>query len=470
MLPIISIMILIPIIALAATAAFGRSHRKILLGSTLINMLLAFGMLAIALSTGSASISEQYPYIPSLGISLGFRIDIIPLMLLIMSAVVLFVAALAANPGREKPKTASVLILLFQLAAVGFFASANLLLFFVFWDIGVIALFLMINILGSANRKAASINFLIYEILASSFLFLGIILIYAYTPVHSFNIAYIAANAASISPAMQSVIFALFFLAFMINMPIFPMHFWLPDAHTEASASGSMLLSGILTKFGAFGMLILFSMMPIAAQYSPYIAALAIVSTFYSVLLLLRQKDLKRIIAYSTIVEMGIILLGISVGNSLGTCGAAYLMLSHGLVIALMFLVVGMLKYIFGERGIQFLKGTVLNAQFTTYAFVFGVFAMVGLPLTSGFIADIMLFAGSFQAFGIYGLLPLAALAIMGAYMYFAISKSMLSTTEHSFTMQFIGKAQKFGYSILIFFILLFGILPFILLNLVKVW
>lgn len=470
MVPIILIMILIPVIALAGALVFRKYHRKILLGATLVNMLLAISILASSLLSGSASISEQYAYIPSLGVTLGFRIDIIPLMLLLMSSVVLFVAALAANPDKENQITSSLLILLFQLAAVGLFTSANLLLFFIFWDIGIIALFLMINILGSANRKVASTNFLIYEIFASALLLLGILLIYAYTPVHSFDISYIMANASSIPPVIQPVIFLLLAIAFMINMPIFPMHFWLPDAHTEASTSGSMLLSGILTKFGAFGMLILFSMLPIAAKYSPYIAALAIISTFYSVLLMLRQKDLKRIIAYSTIVEMGLILLGISANNSLATYGAAYLMLAHGLVIALMFLVVGMLKHIFGERGISFLKGTVLNAQSTTYAFIFGVFAMIGLPLTPGFIADILIFTGSFQAFGIYGMLPLAAIGIMGAYLYFVVSKSMLSTKEHSTIEQPISPAQKIGYSTLIISIIIFGVLPFLIFNLVKLW
>ena len=145
----------------------------------------------------------------------------------------------------------------------------------------------------------------------------------------------------------------------MINMPLFPMHFWLPDAHTEASTQGSMMLSGVLTKFGGFGM-VLFSMLPIASKYSLYVAILAAVSTFYAVFILIKQTDLKRIIAYSTIVEMGIIMIGISAGNVFGTFGAVYAMLSHGLTVALMFLAAGVIKHIFGERNISVLKGTVV--------------------------------------------------------------------------------------------------------------
>lgn len=469
MLPILPIMLIIPaIIFILIAIGNEKRSRNIALVSTFINLLITFGILTAAFLSGTANISEAYAYIPSLGINFALNINIISLALLVMSSVVLFVAVLSANPEKKNPKATYALVSLFQISAIGLFTSSNLLLFFIFWDIGVIAMFFMINILGSANRKAASINFLIYEIFASSLLLLGIIILYAYTPVHSLDIQYITANASSIPANIQTAIFALLFGAFMINMPLFPAHFWLPDAHTEASTEGSMLLSGILTKFGAFGMLILFSMLPIAQKYSQYVAALAIISIFYSILLLIRQKDIKRIIAYSTIVEMGIIMVGIAASNAFGTYGAVYLMLSHGLVVALIFLLAGIIKHIFGERSISVLRGTVAKAKLTTYAFLFGVLAMVGFPLTTGFIADILLFTGSFQAFGIYGMLPLIGIILLGAYLYFIISKSMLSTREQSEIVGTIGIEQKIGYFIFIALISILGILPFIILNLVK--
>jgi NADH-quinone oxidoreductase subunit M len=346
--------------------------------------------------------------------------------------------------------------------------SINLFLFFIFWNIGITALFFMINILGSANRRNASINFLVYQAFASALLLLGIILLYFYTPLHSFDIQYITANASQIPVSTQELIFLVLFVAFMINMPIFPMHFWLPDACTEASAQGSMLLSGVFTKFGGFGMLLLFTMLPFSSTYAAYIAMLAAISMFYSVFVLMRQTDLKRVVAYSTIVEMGIVMLGISALNSFGTYGLAYAMLAHGLSVALMFLVAGSMRYIFGERDIKVLKGTVLNAKFTTYTFLVGTLAIVGFPLTSGFIANILVFMGTIQAFGLYGSVPLLALILMGAYLYFIINKSMLSTKEHSEAVNFIGMEQRIGYLLLMFFIFLFGTLPFIIFNLVK--
>ena len=312
-------------------------------------------------------------------------------------------------------------------------------------------------------------NFLIYEIFASSLLLLGIMLIYFFTPVHSFDISTITSSASLIPARMQSLIFFVLFLAFMINMPLFPMHFWLPDAHTEASTQGSMLLSGILTKFGAFGMLTLFAMLPISANYSVYIAIIAAVSAFYSVFLLIRQTDIKRIIAYSTIVEMGIIMVGIAARNTFGTYGAAFAMLSHGLTVALMFLLVGVIKHVFGERSILALKGTVIKAASTTYVFIIAVLAMVGFPLTAGFIADVLLFIGSVQAFGLLGVVPLIAILLMGAFLYFVINKSMMSSKEYSHTVDYVAMEQKIGYFVLLFFIFLYGILPFTILNLVKI-
>ncbi|MDE1869171.1 MAG: NADH-quinone oxidoreductase subunit M [Candidatus Micrarchaeota archaeon] len=469
MFPIISAMLVIPIVGFVLIALLKeRMSKGIAVASTAIVFALTLGLLIYSITTGNANLSESYSYISSFGIGLSFRLGIIPLILLFMSSIVLLATALSGNHENSRPRAANMLIMLFQIASIGLFTSANFFMFFIFWDIGVIAMFFMINVLGSANRRQASIKFLIYELLASALLLLAILMIYFYTPVHSFDIAYITSNIAMIPANVQGAIFALLFIAFMINMPLFPLHHWLPDAHTEASTQGSMLLSGILTKYGGFGMILLFGMMPVSHSWASYIALLAAFSTFYAVFLLMRQTDVKRIIAYSTIVEMGIVMFGITALNSLGTYGAVYAMLSHGLVVALMFLAVGSLKHLFGERDINILRGTVLNAKATTYTFLIGTLAMVGFPLSAGFIADILIFLGTLQSFGLLGLIPLGALILLGSYMYFVINRSMLATREHSRNVDYIGMQQRIGYAFLMFFIFLFGVLPFLLLNLVK--
>ncbi|HVC58408.1 MAG TPA: NADH-quinone oxidoreductase subunit M [Candidatus Acidoferrales bacterium] len=467
---LLPIMVLIPAVALALIAMLKERHSKMLsVVSTGAVLAISIALLALSILGGTVSFSQQYSYIGSLGVGLGFSVGIIQLILLLVSSSVLFVAALSGNAEDEKHKLSSFFVVLFQLASIGLFSSANFFLFFIFWDVGVIALFFMINTLGSANRKSASINFLIYELFASALLLLAILLIYFYTPVNSFDLSYIAAHAGLIPHNVQIAVFALLFVAFMINMPLFPVHFWLPDAHTEASTQGSMLLSGVLTKYGGYGMLLLFTIFPISAEFSKYVGILAAVSAFYAVFVLMRQTDLKRIIAYSTIVEMGIIMFGISAANSSGIYGATYGMLAHGLTVALMFLAVGVIKHAFGERDIRVLKGLVVNAKSTTYVFLIGALAMIGFPFSAAFIADILIFIGTIQAFGVYGILPLGAIALLGAYLYYVINKSMLSTKEVSSTVAGITLRNKIGYVLLVLLIFAFGTLPFLLLNLVKV-
>ncbi len=470
MMPLILLALLaIPIASLALLLLLGeKKSRPISVASTLLGFAIVSYIFVESVISGALSLSVTYPYISALGINFGLRINLISMVLLLMSSAVLFATALAGNPEKEKGKARNALVLLFQTAAMGIFMSSNMFLFFIFWDVGVIAMFFMINLLGSANRKQASMRFIVYEIFASSLLFLGIMLLYFYMPGHSLDMSSIVLHSASMPVLIQELVFLLLFVAFMVNMPMFPMHFWLPDAHTEAPTQGSMLLSGVLTKFGGFGMLLIFYMLPISSKYAFYVAALAVVSAFYSVLVLMKQTDIKRIIAYSTIIEMSVIMVGIAASNTLGTYGAVYAMLSHGLTIALMFLVVGSMKHIFGERSINVLKGTVASAASTSYSFLMGSLSMVGFPLTAGFVADILLFIGSASAFGIVGLLPLVALMLMAMFMYFVMERSVFSVREKSKPVDFITIEQKLGYAIFLSMIFIFGVLPFTVLGLLR--
>lgn len=468
MLPIILIMLALGCLSLGAIAVSGT---RISRGVAVIYSALAVALSIISMLYALAGnpLVESYPYLSYIGISLSFSMTGISVVLMVMASIVLLAAALSANPEREGVRLSSAMIVLFGMAALGLFSSANLFLFFIFWDLGVISMFIMINVLGSANRRAASINFLIYEIFASSMLLLAILLLYAYTPLHSLSIPYLQAAAGSLPRGIKYAVFILLFLAFMTNMPLFPMHHWLPDAHTEASTQGSMLLSGVLTKFGGFGMIVLFTIIPLSQHYAIYVAALASVSAIYGALVMLGQTDLKRIIAYSTIVEMGVVMVAISASNPLATAGAVYGMLSHGLVVALMFLAVGMVKHIFKERNINRLRGILSSARTTTYMFMVGTLAMVGLPLTSGFIADLLIFIGSVQTFGIYGAIPLFSVLIMGAYMYSILGKSFLSSSETTESLDYIGIEQYLGYYLIAGAIVIFGVLPFIVSGALRI-
>ena len=471
MIPFIALMLGLLAIGLAASVMVPeRRSNSVATLFSLLAMLVVFAVLAYSIIQGSASYSESYNYyLQSIDVGLNFSINPLSLALLIMSSVVAFVTLLSGNMERESEKLSSALVLLFELAAFGLFTSANLFLFFIFWDVGVVALFFMIYTLGSANRRRAAMKFLIYELLASLLLLFAIMLIYFYTPVRSFDIQYIVVHSYLIPANVQGLVLLFLAGAFLINMPVFPFHLWLPEAHTEASTQGSMLLSGVLTKFGGYGMLLTFLMLPIASQYSLAFAVLAGLSALYASFVVMTQHDIKRIIAYTTIVEMSIVLVGIASLTTIGLEGAAFMMLAHGLAIAMLFLTAGAIGYTYAERDVRALRGVVRNAVSTAYTFLTGVFATTGVPLTAAFVGDVLIFLGAIQAFHIYGAIPLLAIIFLGAFLYYVVNKSVLATRESSAAVNYIEARQKAGYAVLLFFIFLFGILPFLILNFLNV-
>ncbi len=460
------------ILALAASMAAGkRASRPIALAGTLVVLALASYMLYLSIMQGSASFSESlpYPYMSVFGITFSFHAGVVQLALVIMAALVAFAAVLGGNVQADNVKSSNSLILLFELAAIGLFCSANLLVFYIFWDVGVVAGYFMIYSLGGALKKVAANTYLVYSIFASAVLLLGILMIYFYTPVHSFDISYIAANAASIPAPVQETIFTLLFIAFIIKMPIFPLHSWMPNAYAEASTQGSMLIGGVLSKFGAYGMLTLFLLLPISSHASPYVFGLATISAFYAAFVAMRQTDLKRLVAYSSMVESAIILAGISALNYFGTYGSVYLMLAHGLSISLLFLAVGAVHRLFGDTDMRMLHGIVKDATASAYTFLFGIFASTGVPLTAGFIADVLIFIGTIHTFGLVGAVPLLSIILLGAYMYYAVNRSFLSTTTVSKARWHTGSAQLASYAVLITGILVFGVFPFLILSAVSI-
>ncbi|MEM0149627.1 MAG: NADH-quinone oxidoreductase subunit M [Candidatus Micrarchaeaceae archaeon] len=415
---------------------------------------------------GAGAITQTYAYIPQFGVHISFVATPISIVLIAMASIVVFAAAIASDRNGTG-KGSTVLTLLFGLAALGLFASSNLILFFVFWDVGVVATFFMISYLGAANRRPAALKFLVYSLGASAALLLGIILIYFGTPVHSFNIAYIIAHGSLISTGMQELIFALLFIAFIIKMPIFPLHSWMADAYTESSTQGSMLISGVLSKFGAYGMLLLFLMLPFAAKYGTYVLALAAVSAFYAVFVAINQSDIKRLISYLSMLDMSIILVGIASATLIGREGSLYGMLAHGLGISLLFLAAGSIEAMFGSRSIKFIRGVVESSAATAYSFMLGIFSITGVPLTVGFIADLLIFIGAFGAFGLYGLVPLGAILIAGGLLYLVVSKSLVNGRGNAEAPYLASMGQKVGFAVLLFFIFIFGMLPFILLKII---
>ncbi|MDE1856771.1 MAG: NADH-quinone oxidoreductase subunit M [Candidatus Micrarchaeota archaeon] len=429
-------------------------------------------VLVLAMVAGSALFgglpqqidSATAGYIPAINVPISFSLGGISLVLSLMVSIVGFAAVLAGNHRRSQVRQANFLALMLEFSALGLFMAVNLFIFFIFWDIGVAVSFFMIYALGSGDNRRAALKFLVYSIAASSLLLAAMIALYVYVPSHSLDYSSISAASGSLPHLIDIGVIAALFVAFMIKMPVFPFHSWMADAYSSASTQGSMMISGILSKFGAYGMLTMFMLMAPSSTVAQYALFIAGISAFYAAFVGMRQLNVKRMAAYTSMAELGIILVGISSMSSLGYAGALYGMLAHGISISLLFLALGALEYMYGDINANMLKGILRDAAATGYTLVVSVFATLGLPLTAGFIADILIFMGATRTFGLAGLIPLGALILVGAYLFVFINRifpsdGRLRASQHP------SAANLIGYGALLFATFALGILPFVLLN-----
>ncbi|MEM3638482.1 MAG: NADH-quinone oxidoreductase subunit M [Candidatus Micrarchaeaceae archaeon] len=465
MIPVLLLMIIIPLLGAASLFLFRERHSgKIAIATTLIEITLAFFSLYLFKTSGN--IAESFSYIPQFSIQLGFELNIISVFLVLLTSIVFFAASFANEFFiKEERRSYNALFLVTEAPTLGLFLSSNLFLFFIFWEVSIIALFFIIFHFGGYDRRYASIKFLSYSILSSGLLLVGILLLYFSMPVHTFSIAAITAGASAIPATAQTAIFILLMIAFMIKIPIFPFHLWVPDAYSEASPAGSMLLAGVLSKFGAYGMLLLFMILPVSKEYALYFAPIIIFSIIYSAIVALAQKEIKRMFSYLSIAEMGFVAFGIAEMNIYGFSGALFGMLSHAMIISLLFIIAYAVDKTIGTTVIRMLHGIVDAMPILAYATLFGVFAAVGLPLTSSFINDILIAFGGFKAFSLLGLAPLAMLIINGAYLFWLIGRSFISSQQPARVLLYPSRSLYAAVFILAAFIIIFGVVPQVLLG-----
>ncbi len=418
-------------------------------------------LLLVFYSNINVSSAFSYNYISSLGVSFGFQATSTSVILVLMSAIVFLAASLVFKSFiRENQRTYGILFALVQGSAIALFLSSNLLLFYVFWEIAEFAMFFIILLYGGLGKRHAAIKFIIYSIISSLLLLLGILLIY--TSTQTFDIATIIAQSASIPLMVQLAVVVLLMLSFIIKMPVFPLHGWLPDAHTEAPATGSMVLAGVLLKFSGYGLILLTLMIPLALEYSSYLVVLFAFSAIYAAFVATRQSNLKRAIAYTSIVEMGIVAIGIISGTTVGLDGALYAMLAHGIAVSLLFLMAGALGEAYETLEIKNLYGVIKEFRGVAYLFIFGVFAAVGLPLTAGFLGDLLIFIGGYGAFGIPGLVALLAILLMAGFLFWVVEK-MIGGEEENEPVERIHREIYLSGLFLACCTVVLGILPFLL-------
>lgn len=371
---------------------------------------LALSLLALARFDPSASgfqFIEQADWIPAFGIQYKLGADGTALALVALTTLLTAVSVLASfGPIRERVKEYMISFLILEVGMVGVFLALDLFLFYIFWELVLIPMYLIIGIWGGPNRIYATIKFVIYTLVGSLLMLVAILAVaYAYqagqgTWAGAFDYERLRdfATGGGFGGTLQFFAFGAFFLAFAIKVPMFPFHTWLPDAHVEAPTAGSVILAGILLKLGGFGFIrYSLPLFPDAArQWAPAIIVLSLVAIVYGAIVALGQPDLKKLVAYSSVSHMGFVTLGIFVFHPVALQGAILQMINHGLITGALFLCVGVIYERTHDRQIANMGG--LAGPTPVYAATLGFFtlASLGLPGLAGFVGEVLVLIGTF--------------------------------------------------------------------------
>ena len=402
-----------------------------------------------------------------LGSAFALGMDGISLAMVLLAAVLTLIAVLVSRRMAAGARLYFCLVLLLESAIFGVFLARDWSLFYVFWEATLIPLFFLIDRLGGPNRQRAALNFFLYTLGGSVFMLVALLFLYDAAPGHSFSMADMAEGGRALPLPMQLLIFAGFFIGFGVKMPIFPLHGWLPLAHVEAPSPVSILLSGILLKMGAYGLIRAAETLPAALLATQdWLALLAFISLFYGGVLAWRQQDLKAMVAYSSISHMGIVLLGIATLNVHGLTGAVMQMVAHGLTAGLLFLVVGLLYQRTHSRDLADYGSLLGKAPRFAFFVGFAFLAAIGLPGSAGFIAELHALIGAFGRWGGWVLIVCLGMLIAATFSLRVIGR--LCFKGQAMEIPDMTRTESVAAAILALNILLLGVWPKPLIELIS--
>jgi NAD(P)H-quinone oxidoreductase subunit 4 len=466
----LSVLILVPLIG-AALIGFSPSgiNGKFARGVALVFAIIAFlWTIVLAIQFHPGEITQQFaesvPWIDVLGLNYNLGIDGLSLPLLGLNGLLTSIAIYSSDESLQRPKFYYSLILLLSAGVTGAFLAQDLLLFFLFYELELIPLYLLIAIWGGEKRGYAATKFLIYTavsgilILAS---FLGMVWLSG-----SSSFALATLNATTLPLATQLLLLVGILIGFGIKIPLVPFHTWLPDAHVEASTPISVLLAGVLLKLGTYGLLRFgMNLLPEAWAYvAPWLATWAVVSVLYGASCAIAQTDMKKMVAYSSIGHMGYVLLATAASTPLSVLGAVMQMISHGLISAMLFLLVGVVYKKAGSRDLDVLQG-LLNPErgmpVIGSLMVLGVMASAGIPGMVGFISEFIIFRGSFPVFPVQTLLSMLGTGLTAVYFLILLDRAFFGRLSAQVTnLPRVYWSDRIPAAILAVLIVIFGIQP----------
>ncbi len=470
--PLLSTIIFFPLAGAVLLTFLPRRYATGIKVSALIWSLLEF---AISLPlyftfnerTGGMQFAEQLPWFPEWGISYLVGVDGISMLLVMLTTFLTVLCILCSWEAiGDKLKEYYASFLLLETAMLGALCALDLVLFYIFWELMLVPMYLLIGVWGGPRRIYAAIKFFLFTMVGSVLMLLAILALYyhygAATNVYTFNVFEL--YKASIPVSKQYWLFAAFALSFAIKVPMFPFHTWLPDAHTEAPTAGSVILAGVLLKMGTYGFLrFAIPLFPEAAFAAvPLMSTLAIIGIVYGALMCLMQTDVKRLIAYSSVSHLGYVMLGIFAFNMQGLEGGIYQMLNHGISTGGLFLIVGMIYERRHTRMIADFGG--LSKVMPRFAVFFMIITLssIALPGTNGFVGEFLILLGAFKSNMLYGILATTGVILGAVYMLWMFQRVMFGqiTKEENKGLRDVTGRETAILCAIVFFIFFMGLYP----------
>jgi len=385
-------------------------------------------------SRGDFQFVLNLPWIKQFGINYALGVDGISLWLIILTTFLGWLAIWSSWTAiKDRLKGYMISLLILQTGMLGVFAAMDLFLFYVFWEVMLVPMYFLIGLWGGPRKIYATIKFVLFTMFGSLLMLVAILFIYFKSGGSTFNISELTRFCLTLPHSIQVWLFAAFGLAFAIKVPMFPFHTWLPDAHVEAPTAGSVILAGVLLKMGTYGFLrFCLPMFPDAfASFIPALSILAIIGIIYGAWVAMVQKDVKSLVAFSSVSHMGFIMLGICAFNQQALQGALLQMLNHGISTGALFLLVGMIYERRHSRMISDFGGIFQSVPIWSTFMMIVALSSIGLPFTNGFVGEFLILVGTFGVNPIYAGLAASGVIFAACYMLWMVKRVMFGEIIH---------------------------------------
>ncbi len=369
--------------------------------------------------------------IGSFNLQYHLGVDGLSMPLIVLTTCLTLAAVLVSFSVTMRPRAYYACLMVLSCSVLGVFSALDFMLFFLFWELELFPMYLLIAVWGSGRKEYSATKFVLYTIAGSAFMILGIFVL-AFSA-NTFDIVELGQTDFQNTLIPLGWVFALLFIGFAVKLPIVPLHTWLPDAHSDAPTAVSVMLAGVLLKMGGYGIIrMCVTIMPETADdWGIWLAALGAISVLYGAFITLRQTDVKRLIAYSSVSHMGLVLLGIGALGDTGLVGATYQMLAHGLITGMMFVMIGLMYERTHTREIARLGGLARQMPLITTGLVFAGFGSLGLPALAGFIAEITIFIGAFEKYEWAVLASIFGVVLSAGYVLWTLQRVVFGPVRH---------------------------------------